>query len=326
MSPFHRRAFVQRALVAGTLPIASRAWSDDYPSRPIHVVVPLPAGGPNDFSARLIGDFISQRMGQPVIIDNKVGASGALGSEFVARQPPDGYTILETALTHVVAPNFDVHLSYDPIKDYSAISGMVTTTFVLVVNAASPAKNVRQFVDLMASKSGAMTFATPGLGTPHQLATELLMAKTGARATHVPYRGANEIIPALLGGQVDFTIIATFGVLQLIRTGKLRALAVVTASRDPDLPDVPTMAEALPSPGFEVNVWQGMLGPAGMPAPVVDRLNAEIGAALRDPGVASKLNALGLRPWPTTASEFEAAMVADMRKWTEVLKTTKTRP
>jgi tripartite-type tricarboxylate transporter receptor subunit TctC len=315
-----RRALCRILLGAPVLSAISPVNADDYPSKPIHLVVPVPAGGPNDFSARIVGDVLSRNLGQPFVVDNKVGAGGILGAEFVAKQPPDGYTILETALTHVVSPSLGVHINFDPIKGYTAIGGMVTTSFVLVVNARSQIQNVAQFVAALRAKPGLITYGTPGQGTPHQLATELLTSKTGTKANHVPYRGANEIIPALLGGQVDFTIIATFGVLQLIRDGQLRALAVVTAGRDPDLPDTPTLAESLSAPDFEVKVWQGMLGPANMPPAIVTRLNGEIGKALQDPDVASKLRALGLRPWVTTPKEFEDTMLADMQKWSAVLK------
>ncbi len=298
----------------------STPQAQSYPNRPIHFVVPVLAGGPNDFVARLLADRMGKSMGQPVVVEYKVGAGGMLGTEYVAKQSPDGYTILATALTHVVSPNFVQTMGYEPIKDFAPIAKTVSTKFVLVVNPSVPAENMREFIALARTKPETLTYASAGVGTPHQLATELLESMTGTQMIHVPYKGANEIIPAVLSHQVDFTIIATFGVLPFIKNGKLRALAVASPTRSAQLPNVPTIAEALPLPGYSIDVWQGVLAPAGTPTDVVHQLNQEITTALADPENVKKLEAFGLDPTPSTPEQFEATMKSDMEKWANVIK------
>lgn len=298
----------------------STLQAQSYPNRPIHFVVPVLAGGPNDFVARLLADRMGKSMHQPVIVEYKIGAGGMLGTEYVAKQPPDGYTILATALTHVVSPNFVKKISYDPIKEFSPIAKTVSTKFVLVVNPSVPAKNMQEFIALARAKPGTLTYASAGVGTPHQLATELLESMTGTKMIHVPYKGANEIIPAVLSHQVDFTIIATFGVLPFIKNGKLRALAVASPTRSAQLPNVPTIAEALALPGYSIDVWQGVLAPAGTPKDIVHKLNHEITTALTDPEDVKKLEAFGLDPTPSTPEQFETTMKSDMEKWANVIK------
>jgi len=178
--------------------------AETYPSRPIHFIVPVPAAGPNDFVARLLANRMSISMGQPVIVENKPGAGGTIGTEYVSKQAADGYTIVASALSHVIDPLFLSKVSYDPIRDFAPITTTVSTAFVLVVNPEVPAKDLKEFIALARAKPGALNYATAGVGTPHHLATELLMAMTGTKMTHVPYKGANEIIPAVLAHEVDF--------------------------------------------------------------------------------------------------------------------------
>lgn len=229
---------------------------------------------------------------------------------------------MASALSHVIDPLFLSKVGYDPIKDFTPITTTVSTVFVLVVNPEVPAKDIKEFIALARSKPGALNYASAGVGTPHQLATELLMSMTGTKMTHVPYKGANEIIPAVLAHDVDFTIIATFGVLPFIKSGKLRALAVAAPARSVQLPDVPTIAEALPLPGYAVNVWQGVLAPARTPKDIVNTLNKKITAVLKNPEDAAKLEALGLEPVPATPEHFSEIMKSDQEKWTKVVQET----
>jgi len=300
-------------------PIAA-THAEDYPSRTIHFIVPVNAGGPNDFVARLLAKRMQTLMGQPVIVENRPGAGGNLGTEYVAKQPPDGYTILESALSHVINQNFTTKLRYDPMKDFVPITAAVSTPFVLVVNPEVPAHNIKEFIALAKAKPGTLNYASAGVGTPHQLATELLKSMTGTKMVHVPYKGANEIIPALLAHQVDFTIIATFGVLPHIKAGKLRAIAMASPTRSTQLPDVPTIAEALPLPGYAMDVWQGVLAPAGTPKAVIAKLNQTITTILKEPDSVTKLRNLGLEPIPTTPERFGEMMKSDAVKWAKVVQ------
>ena len=320
-----RRAVLQAVITVVTsvlicLSPNKTTQAQTYPNRPIHFVVPVLAGGPNDFVARLFADRLSKSMGQPVIVENRPGAGGNLGTEYVSKQPADGYTILASAMSHVISPNFVAKLNFDPIKDFTPITTTVSTTFVLVVNPEVPATDIKEFIALARSKPGILNYASAGVGTPHQLATELLKSMTGTNMVHVAYKGANEIIPALLSHQVDFTIIATFGVLPHIKSGKLRAIAVASPMPTPLLPGIPTIADALPLPGYAVDVWQGVLGPAGIPKEIVSRLNREMTSVLNDRENAEKLLALGLQPAPSTPERFGEIMQTDLAKWAAVVK------
>ncbi len=320
-----RRIVLVAAWALAVLPIAS-AWgqADTWPTRPIKIIVPLTPGGSNDFLARLFAEQLQSRLGQPVVVENKPGAGGNVGTEFVAKQPADGYTILISSNTHVVNLSFFAKLPYDPIKDFEPISLVATIPFVFAVNANLPAKTVKEFVALAKAKPGTFTYGSAGIGTPHQLAAELLNVRAGIDMVHVPYKGAAGIVPALLASEITCTIGAMNSLLPHIRSGKLRALAVAPATRTPLLPDVPTIAEAGPFADFAVDIWLGVLAPAGTPRPIIERLNTEINRIVRDPQIMKdRLNPIGIESVGTTPERYMDIMKTDIVKYARIVKEAK---
>ncbi len=320
-----RRVVLVAALAAACLPFMhASAQTEAWPNRVIKIIVPLTPGGSNDFLARLFAEQLQTRLGQPVVVENKPGAGGNVGTEFVAKQPPDGYTILISSNTHVVNLNFFPKLPYDPIKDFEPISLVATIPFVFAVNANLPAKTVREFVALAKAKPGTFTYGTAGIGTPHQLAAELLNVRGGIDMVHVPYKGAAGIVPALLASEITCTIGAMNSLLPHFRSGKLRPLAVAAATRTPLLPDVPTIAEAGPFPEYAVDIWLGVLAPAGTPRTFIDRLNAEINRIVRDPQIMKdRLNPIGIESVGTTPERYMEIMKADIVKYARLVKEAK---
>ncbi|MEO7402458.1 MAG: tripartite tricarboxylate transporter substrate binding protein, partial [Burkholderiales bacterium] len=254
-----------------------------WPTRPMKIVVPLTPGGSNDVLGRLLAERLQTGLGQPVVVENRPGAGGNLGTEYVAKQPPDGHTLLISSNTHVINTNFFAKLPYHPFDDFETISIIATIPFVMSVNAASPAKSVNDFIDLARAKPGTLTYATAGIGTPHHLSAELLKSMAGIDMVHVPYKGAAGLVPALVANEVSMTIGAINSLLPHFRAGRLRPLAVVGAQRTPLLPDVPPMAEAANLPGYALDIWIGVLAPAKTPRAIVERLNTEINKVMRDP-------------------------------------------
>ena len=291
-----------------------------YPNRPIHMVVPVPAAGPNDFVARAVGDYLSKSMGQPVIIENRPGANSIIGTEYASKQAPDGYTILESAASIVLNEIFPPKPPYDGLKDFDPITRAVSTTFMLTTNPGVKAANIRDFITEARANPGKFTYATVGIGSPHHLSGELFQYLTGTKLLQVNYKGGAQISQALFSGEVDTTFISTFAVQKLVLAGKLRGLGVTTRYRSPLLPDVPTIADAVPLPGYEVDVWQGFFAPARTPVPIITRLNREINAALKDPRVGPKLAEQGLDPSGTTPEEFRDILRNDLAKWSKLVK------
>jgi tripartite-type tricarboxylate transporter receptor subunit TctC len=292
-----------------------------YPSKPIRIIVPFPPGGANDFLARLLAERMFQNIGQPIIVENKVGAAGNIATEYVARQPADGYTLLVSANTHITNPSFFAKLPFDPIKDFEPVTLAVTIPFVLVVSSAIPANNVREFIALARAKPGTITFGTAGIGTPHHLAAELLKSMATIDMVHVPYKGGGPIIPALITGEVNSAIAAINSLIPLIKAGKIRALGLAGPERLTILPDVPTIAENGPVPGYDVDSWLAILAPVGTPKHIVSRLNTEINRIVRDPQVkADKLAPVGLKGAGTTPERLGEIMRADLAKWAKVVK------
>ena len=305
----------------------AEAQVESYPNRPIRFVVPLLPGGGNDFLARLFADRLQPTFGQPVVVENKPGAGGNIGAEFVARQPADGYTILMASTTQVVNLSFFAKLPYHPIRDFEPVALAATIPYVLAVNSNTSVHTIRDFIALARAKPGMVTYATPGIGTPHHLAAELLKSMTGIDMVHVPYKGASGIVAALLAGDVTITIGAINSLLPHFRSGRLRPVAVAAGSPTPLLPGVPTIAEALPLPGYEIKNWYGVLAPAGTPQPIVDRLNAEINRILRDPQVISeRLAPNGFVSLATTPERFREVMKEDVVKYAKIAKDAKIQP
>jgi tripartite-type tricarboxylate transporter receptor subunit TctC len=290
----------------------------DYPSRPIRLVVTVPPGGAADFIARLVGGKLSDSLGQPVVVENRAGASGTIAADAVAKAPADGYTLLQNSITtHGVGPHLYAKLPYDPVKDFAPVSGLALLPLIMSVNADVPAKNVEEIISL--SKKSALNFASSGSGGAPHMAAELFKSVTGAQLTHVPYKGSGPAVTDLVGGRVQVMFDAAPSLIQHVRSGKLRVLAAASAQRNRLLPEVPTFAE-LGYPKVAVSLWYGLLAPAGTQPAVITRLNAEVGKVLAAPDVRERLLAQGAEPMPGTPAAFASFMQEEMAKWAPVVK------
>jgi len=307
-------AFV--AFVAGSLPAAN---AQEYPARPIRLVVPWPAGGVTDVVARIVGQKLSANLGQPVVVDNKAGATGFIGTEFVAKAAPDGYTLLLiTASTHAISPNLFKKVPYDPLRDFEPIAQVTAAPTILVINPALPANTVADLVKLAKAKPGALNYASFGNGSSAHLAAELFKQATGTDFAHIPYKGAAPAIADLMGGQVAIFFDSIPSALPHVRSGKLRALAVTGRTRTAAAPELPTIAETYPS--FEVAVWQGFGAPAGTSKAVLNKLYSELAKVMAMSDVKEKLVNLGADPLCTTPQEFANHIAREKDKWAAVVK------
>jgi len=312
---------------AVALPAGEAAAQAGWPSRPIRFVVPLPPGGSPDYLSRLLAERLQPALGQPLVVENKPGAGGNIAREFVARQPADGYTILMSESSHVMAAGIGARLPYDPIKDFQPISLVATIPFGLTVNAGMPVHSLKEFIAYAKASPRPLTYGTAGIGAPHHFAVELLRSMTGINVVHVPYKGSAGIIPALLSGEIDFTIAAVNSLLPHFKSGKLRPIAMAGSSRTAILPEVPTIAEAGPLPGYAVDVWLGVMAPAGTPRPIIDRLNSEINRVVRDPQIVrERLNTVGLEAVGTTPEQLLEVMQADLAKYTKLAREAQIKP
>ena len=302
-------------------PMLARA--DTYPSHPIRIVVPTGPGGITDIVARIVGQRLSERLGQSVIVDNKSGASGIIGTEVVARSAPDGYTLLMVYPSHPVNPALKQHLPYDTIKDFVGVTTLTTVSLVLMVPPSLAAKSVQELIAL--SRKERLTYASVGSGSLAHLGAELFRSMAGIELTHVPYRSAPAAQQALMGGEVSMFFDTPITAVPLVRDGRLRALGVSTPKRSALLPDVPTIAEA-GVPGYVVLGWNGILAPAATPQPIVQKLNQELCAILEEPEVKKKLAQQGADPAPTDPERFAKLIRDDVAKWTEVIRSAGIRP
>jgi tripartite-type tricarboxylate transporter receptor subunit TctC len=324
----------RRSFLAGTAALtlligirpSAFAQAGNWPDRAIKVVVPFPPGGSADILGRLVADGLTHTTGQSAIVENRPGAGANIGTEYVAMAKPDGYTILLQSNNHVSNPSFFLKLPYDPVKDFEPVSLVGTVPMVLTVNANKPVTNLKEFLAWARTKKDLVTFGSAGVGTPHHLAAELLQAMTGIKMLHVPYKGAAQLVPALLAEEVDCAIWPVNSVIQHIKAGKLRAIAVSASTRSSILPDIPTIAEAGPLPGYSLDLWLGVLAPAGTPRPIVDRLNAEILKMLRDPKVKEKLDPIGIEPSGTTPEKFAEVIKSDLVKYAKIAKDANIKP
>jgi tripartite-type tricarboxylate transporter receptor subunit TctC len=320
---------VRRVLVVFLLALlfAGSALAQQWPSRPIRFVVPLPPGGSPDYLSRLLSEHLQPALGQPFVVENKPGAGGGIAREFVAKAPADGYTLLMSESSHIMSAAVGVKTAYDPIKDFEPISLTGTIPFGLTVNSAMPVKTLNEFLEYAKKSPKPLTYGTAGIGAPHQFAVELLRSMTGINVVHVPYKGSAGIIPALLSGEIDFTIAAENSLLPHYKSGKLRPIAIAAPTRTPILPDVPTIAEAGPLPGYAMTVWLGVMGPAGMPRPVVERLNAEINKVVRDPQIVKeRMNTVGLEAVGSTPEQLLETMKTDLAKYTKLARDANIQP
>lgn len=305
--------------VAAGAPVAATAQSD-WPNRPITYVVPYPPGGTTDIVARLIAQKLGQALHTTVVVENKPGATGAIGSAFVARAAPDGYTLLgASTASHAIHPALNPKPTYDAVKSFAPVVLVGTIPSVLVVGANSPYRDVRGLLAAAKREPGKLSYGSGGTGTILQMSAELLQQQQGIRMTHVPYKGDVLAIQDVMAGHVDFMFAPTAPILPLVKAGKLRALAVATKARVPGFPNVPTMAEA-GVPGFEAEQWQGIFAPAGTPTAVIQKLNAEINRALNDPEVRAQFDGLGIKPAGGAAQALADFQKEDIAKWTRVGK------
>jgi len=314
-----RRSFLHLAAAAAALPTVSRvARAQAYPTRPVRWIVPYPPGGAADPIARLIGPFLSERLGKPVVIENKPGAGANIGTEFVVRSPPDGHTLLFITTANMINATFYRDLSFDFMRDITPVAGLVRLPLVLEVNPSVPVKTVAELIAYAKANPGKVNFASAGVGTSLHLAAELFNMMTGTKMIHVPYRGSAPALTDLLAGQVQVLFDNLFTSLEHIKAGKLRALGVATAARVQQLPDLPTVADAVP--GYEASSVFGVGVPTGTPREITELLNRELDAALADPRIRGRLLELTAIPIPSLAAEFRAEMVATTEKWGRVIR------
>jgi tripartite-type tricarboxylate transporter receptor subunit TctC len=316
-----RRAFLLSVsgIVACTA-FAASPPAGNYPNKPVHIVVPYPPGGSADLIGRMVADKLSKSLGQPVVVENKGGATGAIGSEFVARAEADGYTLLVAiADTHAINPAVVANLPYDPQKNFTPISLMAVQPFVLAVGPATQARNLAEFVAAAKDKPGAITYASNGTGGLQHLAMELFSSAAGIKTLHVPYRGAGPALSDVMGGQVHAIFISLQGAGGNLKGGNLRPLAITSTSRLAVAPDIPTFAES-GYPKFLMAQWYGLLAPKGTPREIVDKLNEQVKAALGSPEIADKLKAAGTEPVGSTPAEFQAFLAREIAQWAEVAK------
>jgi tripartite-type tricarboxylate transporter receptor subunit TctC len=305
----------------------AEALAQQWPSHSIRFVVPLPPGGSPDYLSRLLAERLQPVLGQPLVVENKPGAAGNIARDFVAKAPADGYTILMSESAHVMSAAVVAKLPYDPIKDFEPISLAATIPFGLTVNSSMPVHTLNEFIEYSKKSPRPLTYGTAGVGAPHHLAVELLRSMTGINVVHVPYKGSAGIIPALLSGEIDFTIAAVNSLLPHFKSGKLRPIAMAGSSRTSALPDIPTIAEAGPLPGYAVNVWLGVMAPAGTPRPIVDRLNAEINKVVRDPQVVKeRLNTVGLEAVGSTPEQLLETMKSELAMYTKLAREANIKP
>jgi tripartite-type tricarboxylate transporter receptor subunit TctC len=303
-------------LAAGTV---HEVQAQAYPTKPIRIVVPYPPGGTTDILTRIIGQKLTEAWGQQVIIDNRAGASGNIGAEAVVRSAGDGYTLLSASTVHTVNPSLYSKLSYDPLKDFTAVTLLAQVANILVLHPSLPVKTLKEFIAFAKKRPGELNFSSAGNGSAPHLTAEMFKMRTGVNLVHVPYKGAAPAMADLLAGHVALTFATAPSAVPYVKSGKLRALGVSSATRIPALPDVPTIAES-GVPGYEAIGWNGLVGPAGMPQAAVAKLNAEIVKIMRVPDVSKRLGDLGLEPRTSTPAEFAAFLKAEIVKWAKVVK------
>ncbi len=290
----------------------------DYPTRPVKIVEGFGGSGTPDLISRLIAQWLSASLGQPFVVENRVGAGGNIATEAMIRSAPDGYTLLTCLSANAINATLYQHLNFDFLRDVTPVAGLISLPLILLVNPSFPAHTLPDFIAYAKANPGKINMASPGIGTPMHVAGELLKLSTGANIVHVPYRGPAPAFTDLLAGQIQAFIITVPAAFGFVSSGQLRALAVTSAKRIDVLPDVPAVAETLP--GFEAMVWDGTCAPKGTPAAIVDKLNAAITAGLGDPQIKARIKDLGGQPMPMTPAAFGKFLSDETEKWAKVVK------
>ncbi len=320
-----RRRFLQTAAAAVAAPLLpSAARGETWPARPIHLVVAVAPGGGADIVARLIGQWLSERLGQSVIVENRPGAGNNVGTEYVVRAPPDGYTLLSVAVAAAINATLFDNLSFNFLRDVAPVAGTLTVPNVVYVNPRVPARTLPEFIAFAKARPGKINMASAGAGTSSHMAGELFKMMAGVDLVHVPYRGQGPAMTDLLGGHVEAMFATTPGTTGYIATGALRALAVTTATRAESLPDIPAIAEFLP--GYEASQWYGVGAPRGTPPEILDRLNREINAIITDPKNKARLADLGGAALTGSVADFGRLLAGETEKWAKVVKFSGAKP
>ena len=314
-------ALVLAAALLGPAP----SQAQDYPTRAIRIIVPFGAGGPADVTARLIGQVLQENFGQPVVVENRTGAGGVIGTQEAAKSPPDGYTLLMMSNTQTANESLAPQRKYELMRDLVPIAPVNSSDLVIVVTPSVPAKTLQEFIALAKAQPGKLNYASAGQGTPYHMAGELFKTKAGIDLVHVPYRNSGEARSGVIGGQIQMMIDAVTTMAPNVAEKQVRALATTGKTRSGALPDVPTAAEA-GVPGFEATIWLGLMAPAGTPKPIIDKLNAAVTAAAKRPDIVKLWTDQGAVPMTMSPDTFDTFLRADIVKWAEVVKTFDRQP
>lgn len=317
---------VKQHSICGALLLAASAVASaaDYPQRPIRLIVPFAAGGGLEITARSIGQKLTEKRGQSIVIDNRPGAATIVGSEIAAKSSPDGYTLLMITTTFAINPSLYGKLPYDPNRDFAPVTQITSVPNILVINPAVAAQNVRELISLAKAKPGQLNYASAGSGTSPHLAAELFKTMAGIEMTHIPYKGIPPAVTDVIAGRVTMLVTTTISAAPHVKSGRLRALAITSPKRLAAMPDVPAIAETVP--GYEADAFQGMVAPAGVPPDIVKQLAADIGAIVKLPDVRERILADGAEPIGSTPDVFGAFLKKEMLKWGKVVKESGARP
>jgi tripartite-type tricarboxylate transporter receptor subunit TctC len=295
------------------------ALAQSYPARPIRLIIPYPPGGAGDIVGRLLANKLGENLGQPIIIDNRGGGAQVIATELAAKAVPDGYTLFLASATHAINPGGKKKLPYDTVKDFAPIAMVASSPLLFVANPSVGISNMKELVALAKAQPGKLNYGSSGPGTGGHLSVELLQVMTGISMTHIPFKGAGPALIDLIGGQVQIVSTSPLAALPFVKAGKLKALGMTGRSRFPTAPDIPTVAES-GFPGYEASLWYGLLAPAGTPAAIISRLHADTVKAIKSSLVSEQLLTNGAEPSGTSPQELQSFIVADIKRWTEVIK------